>query len=348
MSSSEAITDPEQIVTLTADVRNTAETKISEIQAITGRTKMLALNALIESARVGELGRGFAVVADEVKGVSVEIEQIADALQTELSGKAEMLETIGRSIVDQLKGQRLVDLSLNAVELIDRNLFERTCDVRWWATDSAVVDCLAAPSEQAATYASKRLGVILSAYTVYIDLWICDASGTVISNGRPERYSAVGRSVSNAAWFQDAMATRDGDEYSVADIATSVELDGQPTATYAAAIREGGESRGAVLGVLGIHFEWDPQAQTIVEGVRFEKAEADRSRAMLLDADFRIIAASDRQGILSERFDLKTGGQDSGHYTLPDGAVVGFHKTPGYETYEGLGWYGCVIQHPST
>ena len=69
---------------------------------------------------------------------------------------------------------------------------------------------------------------------------------------------------------------------------------------------------------------------------------------MLLDADFRIIAASDRVGILNERFDLKTGGRDSGHYTLPNGAVVGFHKTPGYETYEGLGWYGCVIQQPST
>ena len=348
MNSSETITDPEQIVTLTVDVRNTAETKISEIHAITGRTKMLALNALIESARVGELGRGFAVVADEVKGVSGEIEQIADALQTELSGKAEMLETIGRSIVDQFKGQRLVDLSLNAVELIDRNLFERTCDVRWWATDSAIVDCLEAPSEKASNYASKRLGVILSAYTVYIDLWICDAKGTVVANGRPERYSVVGKSVASASWFRDAMASRNGDEYSVADIAKSAELDGQPTATYAAAIRKGGESNGGVIGVLGIHFEWEPQAQTIVEGVRFERSEASRSRAMLLDANFRVIAASDRKGILNERFDLKTGGQDSGHYRLPNGTVVGFHKTPGYETYKGLGWYGCVVQQSGT
>jgi len=344
MSLTECANDPEQIVTLTADVRTTAETKIAEIQAITARTKMLALNALIESARVGELGRGFAVVADEVKGVSAEIEQIAQTLNSELSGKAEMLERIGRSIVDQLKGQRLVDLSLNAVELIDRNLFERTCDVRWWATDSAIVDCLAAPSEEAAAYASKRLGVILSAYTVYIDLWICDTDGRIVANGRPERFDMRGVSVANAAWFRDAMATTNGDEYSVADIAASPELDGQPVATYAAAIRENGESDGAVLGVLGIHFDWGPQAQTIVEGVRFDGAEAARSRALLLDADFRVIAASDGKGVLTERFDLKTEGRDSGHYALPDGTVIGFHKTPGYETYEGLGWYGCVVQ----
>ena len=37
----------------------------------------------------------------------------------------------------------MVDLALNAIEFIDRNLYERTCDVRWWATDSAVVDCVA-------------------------------------------------------------------------------------------------------------------------------------------------------------------------------------------------------------
>lgn len=344
MSLQEQTNDPEQIVTLTADVRTTAETKIAEIRAITGRTKMLALNALIESARVGELGRGFAVVADEVKGVSEEIELIAQSLNSELSGKAEMLESIGSSIVDQLRGRRLVDLALNAVELIDRNLFERTCDVRWWATDSAIVDCLAAPSEEASAYASKRLGVILSAYTVYIDLWVCDANGTIVANGRPDRYDLRGRSAANAAWFRNALTTRNGDDYAVADIASSPELDGQPTATYAAAIRENGESDGAVLGVLGIHFDWGPQAQTIVEGVRFEEAEASRSRALLLDADFRVIASSDGKGILEERFDLKTEGKTSGHYSLPDGTVIGFHKTPGYETYDGLGWYGCVVQ----
>ena len=29
---------------------------------------------------------------------------------------------------------------LTNIDLIDRNLYERSCDVRWWATDSSVVD----------------------------------------------------------------------------------------------------------------------------------------------------------------------------------------------------------------
>ena len=27
-----------------------------------------------------------------------------------------------------------------------------------------------------------------------------------------------------------------------------------------------------------------------------------------------------------------------------EGATVGFHRTPGYETYVGLGWYGVLVQ----
>ena len=30
-----------------------------------------------------------------------------------------------------------------AVSDMDRNLYERSCDVRWWATDAAVVDAIA-------------------------------------------------------------------------------------------------------------------------------------------------------------------------------------------------------------
>ncbi|WP_413206640.1 methyl-accepting chemotaxis protein [Rhodospirillum sp. A1_3_36] len=339
-------TDPARIVALTADVRETTESKVAEIQAVTGRTKILALNALIESARAGDLGRGFAVVANEVKGVSEEIAEIAGALRGELSAKVELLDQIGRSIVDHLRGQRMVDLALTAVELIDRNLYERTCDVRWWATDSAVVECLGHPSPEAQAYAAKRLGVILSAYTVYLDLWICDLNGQVIANGRPDRYGARGYSVSSEAWFREALATRTGEEYAVADISLNGVLNNAPVSTYAAAIREGGEAQGAVLGVLGIHFDWGPQARSIVEGVRLTEKEARRSRALLLDAELRVIASSDGVGMLTEKVDLRTEGKRAGHYSQPDGTVVGFHRTPGYETYDGLGWYGCIIQGP--
>ena len=67
-----------------------------------------------------------------------------------------------------------------------------------------------------------------------------------------------------------------------------------------------------------------------------------RSRVLLLDSQHKVIAASDNVGVLASHFALATQRGDIGHYETSDGAVVGYARTPGYETYRGLGWYGCI------
>jgi hypothetical protein len=340
---------PERVLELADAAGRIAAEKGRAIQGITEQTKILALNATIEAARAGEAGKGFAVVASEVKNVSLEVERLAREMQSGLAGAFDQLRTVGERMIVQTRGQRLQDLCLNAIEIIDRNLYERTCDVRWWATDSAVVDALADPTPERLAYAEKRLGVILNAYTVYLDLWLCDANGRVVAHGRPDRYPGLrGLDVAGETWFQQAMATGSGDEYAVADVATCAALGNAPVATYAAAVREGGETHGRVQGVLGIHFDWGPQAQVVVSGVRLTEEEKARSRVLLLDAGHRVIAASDGRGIFAETFPLETHGRYAGSYTDARGATIAFHLTPGYETYRGLGWYGCIVQSART
>jgi hypothetical protein len=186
--------------------------------------------------------------------------------------------------------------------------------------------------------------VILDSYTVYLDLWIADANGRVIAHGRPDRYREVlGADVSGSAWFQQAMATRDGTQFAVDDITAAPLLGGAPVATYATAVREGGATRGSAIGALGIFFDWGEQSHAIVDGLRLSDDERRRTRCLLLDAGGRIIASSDRQGVLTERVELRTDGREAGYYIDRD-AIVGFAHTPGYETYEGLGWYGAMVQ----
>ena len=133
------------IAKLTAEVNQVACEKTKSIQKITNQMKMLALNALIESSRAGAQGAGFAVVAQEVRNVGQQVETIARELESQLTNRTGNLMTSIAQMADRSRGERMVDLSLNAIELMDRNLYERTCDVRWWATDSAVLDCAAAP-----------------------------------------------------------------------------------------------------------------------------------------------------------------------------------------------------------
>jgi hypothetical protein len=338
---------PERIMALSRQVSELTTKKVEEIQKITMATKILALNAAVEAAHAAEAGRGFAIVADEVNKISQTIREVTEDLQNRLGERVGKLNSLGQQMVVNVRGRRLSDLALNMIDIIDRNLYERSCDVRWWATDAAVVDCAADPCPDNRKYATERLGVILSSYTVYLDLWVLDTNGRVLANARPDRYQVAGRVDAHAEpWFQEALATSHGGEFSVADIESRPELGGAAVATYATAIREGGAADGRVLGVLGIFFDWGPQSQAVVEGVRLEPEEAARTRCLLVDSRQRIIAASDKRGVLAETLDLGGEGQAKGNYLDSSGHMVGFALTPGYETYQGLGWYGVVVQTP--
>jgi len=329
------------IARLTAEVDQIACEKARSIQQITNQMKMLALNALIESSRAGALGAGFAVVAQEVRSVGQRVETISRELESQLTRRTANLMQSIETMTERSRGERMVDLALNAVELIDRNLYERTCDVRWWATDSAVVNCAADPGAANVSYVAERLAVILRAYTVYLDLWLCDLDGNVLASARSDRYDVKGANVAGTRWFSDALRLRTGDDYVAGDIERQPLLGDAPVATYCASVREGGDAHGKPLGVLAIHFDWETQARAIVEGIRVDD---DKARALLVDSKFRVIASSDGKGLLTERLPLALNDNRSGFYKDRSGLQVAFHVTPGYETYKGLGWFGVIVR----
>jgi hypothetical protein len=334
------------VIASTTRARQSATKNISGIQSVTTQLRVLALNALMEASRAGQQGRGFAVVAEEVKKISGEVEAFARALSRDLGGEISSLDQLTRRMATEANGRRMVDLALNAIEILDRNLYERTCDVRWWATDSAIVSAAKLRSAEASGYASRRLGVILKAYTVYLDIWLCDLNGTVICNGRPDRYKIAGTSAADRAWFTEARRLSDGDAYAVGEVAMEPGLGNAHVATYAASIRENGDSNGKPLGVIAIHFDWQPQAQAIVGGVRLTDGERARSRVLFVDGIGRVLAASDGKGALSEHLPLKLDGRQAGFELDAARRLIAFHHTPGYETYKGLGWYGVIVQEP--
>lgn len=331
----------DDILKLAFEVSRITGEKIAVIDRIMMRTQILSMNARLESTRAGDAGLGFGVVAREMGSVADEVNALSAQLQAEIAANTSRIETAGRQMMTEFKGQRFADLARNVVEIIDRNLYERSCDVRWWATDSAVVDALQRQSPEALSHACERLATILRSYTVYLDLWIADRNGRIVATGRSHRFSdAIGQNVSTAEWFRKGMATRDGDDFAVCDIGRNIVLGNAQTATYSTAIRADGAVDGAPLGVLGIFFDWEPQAADIVKGVALAETERADTRVMLLNARHQVIASSDRDCSLSEVYPLK-GDADQGFY-VNGNRMTCYALTPGYETYRGLGWYGCI------
>jgi hypothetical protein len=327
-----------------ADIIGNIETRINDhifvTERITSQINILALNATIEAARAGDAGRGFAVVATEVKTLAAQ----AGSTSKELGAIRSDTSELHRRFAEK-ESDRLSDMAQTLVQLIVRNLYERTADVRWWASDAALFRCMESQNRASIDHAVVRLGLINRYYSVYLNLVLVGVDGKVIACSQPAKFPRItGADLSCVPWFKKAMATTSGDQYVVDDIASDPLHDDKLTAVYAAAVRVDGNRDGKIVGVLGVVFDWEEQAKTIV---RTEPAltedEWARSRVLLLDHRLRVIASSDNNEILLP-FVLEHQGQRKGHYINADHELIAFAQTNGYQEYDGLGWYAAIVQ----
>jgi hypothetical protein len=231
------------------------------------------------------------------------------------------------------------------VQLIVRNLYERTADVRWWATDASLWRALESPSPENVAVATERLGVIHRYYTVYSDLVLVDARGRAVTTANPVYRGKVGAlDYQTAAWFQSAISLRSGDDYIADEVRRSRSQSGRQSLIYATAVRAGGETRGRTLGALGVYFDWELQGASIVRNeIALGPGEQERTTVMLLDGRRRIIATTDESALFSQ-YVLADAGTARGSYVDGSGALVAFAKTHGYQEYDGQGWVGVVVQ----
>jgi len=368
------------IATIISNIQSRIEVFAKTSEKIAGQTNLLALNATIEAARAGEVGRGFAVVAGEVKNLATQAAANSKELRTDVIQEIQAQTAVLQKQFDDKEYGRLSEMSQTLVQLIVRNLYERTADVRWWATDDALFRCLESLEEpnvyslekgitqgrQGEVYsivhepkpddgktlnqasrehATYRLGLINRFYSVYLNLVLVGADGKVIACSQPEKFNKIiGADISSSTWVRRAFATTNGDDYIVDDIYRCPLHDNKMVAVYATAVRASGKVDGKAVGALGVYFDWDEQARIIVQTEpSLSEDEWKRSRVMLLDHNLRVIAASDNNDLLLP-FMLEHKGQQKGYYFNDKKELVSFARTIGYQEYDGLGWYAVIVQ----
>jgi hypothetical protein len=338
----------ERIANLASQLSGNLSEAIENITSINETTKVISLNAKIASAKAGEAGKRFSVVAEEILRLSQRTSEVATSLQERTGVAIGELERISQMLATNVLGQRLTIYASQNIDLIDRNLYERSCDVRWWATDTSLVEALADPKQDRLEFASKRMRVILSAYTVYYDLVLADVEGRVVANGRPDKYSSFGAMVGDQDWYRQAMASRSGDEYGLQSVHPSALVKNERVLIYSCAVREGGRCNGRILGVLGIVFKWDALAQTVVRQTPLDPEEWKRARVCIVDNFGLVIADSAEKQLrehLSFRDERELFGQGKGFKQMSVAGVpcsVARCASFGFETYRS-GWHAFIV-----
>lgn len=340
---------PERISHLSTELARCIAASGSEIEQINLQTRLLSFNAQIEAARAGTAGVAFGVVGQEMVSLSHRTAEAAQRLRSESHGLVEELTSISRSLSSDVRGTRLADLALVNIDLIDRNLYERSCDCRWWATDPAMVTALAQPSAESARHAGERLAVILKAYTVYFDIVLADRDGRIIANGRPDRYRSAGSNHAGAAWFRSALACATGDEFGFQTAHRSPLAGNDRVLVYSCKVCAEGRADAATLGVLGVIFRWDALADAIVRQTPVDEADKPRTRACILAPDGTLLADSAGHALV-QKLELPDFAAllalKKGHREIEVGGkrtVLGIARSPGFETY-ATGWHSIVLQ----
>lgn len=343
---------PEVVADLTRTLDHVMNKTINAIDTVNDQIRVLALNARIEAARAGEAGKAFNIVAMEIAGLSNTSAKVVNNLKRRSGATLARIGKVSKQMATAFKGTRLSDVALMNIDLIDRNLYERSCDVRWWATDASLVEALTQRSPETYNFASKRLGVILDSYTVYYDLVLCDLQGVIVANGRPDQFRSLKTEHSHETWFQSALATRSGSEFGFHSVHRSPLVNDRLALVYSCCVREGGEVNGRPLGVLGIVFNWEALAQTIVNGVSLTPEEMARTRVCIVD-DRGLVLADSRQRILDDTIEFAERSRlfatKKGYEVARVGdrrCCVAHALSPGFETY-ATGWHSLLIQELS-
>ncbi|WP_017728182.1 methyl-accepting chemotaxis protein [Halalkalibacterium ligniniphilum] len=301
---------------------------MKKIQDISTKSNILALNSGIEAARAGEAGRGFAVVATEIKKFAEE--------SLNASKESETLINSIQNKANEIIAVRTVDIAFDTIDKIDRNLFERNCDVQAWATFDAIKDCLTNPSPESKKTAQAFMKNIHEIYEVYFDLFVVDLSGEIIVAAVNQ--SEVGKNMADREWFRQTVQTN---QVNVTDMYHSSVVGGH-TMGYSSPVRN---DAGEVIGVFTTRFNWE-FIYDIIDRVKLD----DKSKLYVINSEGYVIASKDRSGILKTKLthlravDNVVSGRDKRGYTFENNEIHAYCLTEGYNAYKGKGWSVIVIE----
>ena len=307
---------------------------IKETQRVAQQTNILSINSSIEAARAGAAGAGFSVIAKHIQELAKES---SDANK---HSEHQMKELI--VMINDIAGVRTADIAYDLIDKIDRNLFERNCDVQAWATFDLIVDSLIDPNKENQNAVNKLLKNICDLYEVYYDIFLATKEGILV--GAANRSNLLGNNVSEKEWFASVVK---GNVNTVSDMHFDKDI-GDYTVAYSA---PGVDKNGELLGVISTRFNWNFIYDII------EKAKvSQKGDVYLVNVHGQVIASLKKNDVFNKDLsdipvlkDVIKG--DPYGYMIKENSsgqlevIYGYAHTQGYNAYKGKDWSVIVKEH---
>ncbi|WP_296952433.1 chemotaxis protein CheW [uncultured Massilia sp.] len=270
---------------------------LSSVSAATHAIKRIVWNGKVATAAAAGMG----AAADSGAGRLVTIlDQITETGQRSDAVFSRSIRDLYRTVL--ASSMRAAEFTAQLlVDMLDRSLYERANDCRWWALAGPLRHGLADAGDPER---ARRLGAVLETinalYTVYSRLFVYDRDGVVLAaSGGAD---VVGQRI-DAATLAAVGALRSEREHHVEPFAPSPFYGGRPTFVYHAAIRHP-ERADTVVGGIGIVFDGATELRNMLAGGVAGRAGM---QAFFCAPDGRVLCGSDADVVPGTVLELERG-----------------------------------------
>ncbi|MCG3685764.1 chemotaxis protein CheW [Aliarcobacter butzleri] len=236
-------------------------------------------------------------------------------------------------------------LSSLAIDIMDRNLYERANDCRWWALNSYFKEAL----DDYSTISEKKeelssiLKYINDLYTVYSNLIIFDKNGKIIAVSNEKEQYLIGK-ILTQDWIEKTLILKDTSKYCVSKFEKTNLYENESTYIYCSAIRSFKDDND-VVGGIAIVFDSSAQFYTMLDEILPKDIYGNKQKgvyAFFTDKNKQIIATTSTNFEVNSYLDI-----DDSFFKLKNGQnlsriiefrgnyyAVGVKFSSGYREYK--------------
>jgi C4-dicarboxylate-specific signal transduction histidine kinase len=235
-------------------------------ELIASRKKVYVLSPILESLRE--------VSENLVQTIKASVDNLSDIVEESL-------------INDALVASNL------AIDIMDRNLYERANDCRWWAITPEFQEQLAS-KEPDLKKINGILKYINDLYTVYTNLFIYDTNGVIVAASNETQ--VIGQKIDYIP-LNSVMGNRNTQNYYVSKFEKTQFYKNEATYIYNATINNSKNS----VGGIGIVFDAKVEFEAILQDC-FPKGK--KGFALFIDNERRIISTTNKELVITKEFDI--------------------------------------------